>query len=201
MIDAIVLAAGFGRRMGQVKPLIPVDGRPALTLILERLREAGIARPIVVLGHEADRIAAAVDLALARVVRNSDPSRGLSSSLRLGLASVSPDAIGTLILHADMPTVTVETLRTVVRAAEQGASLAAPTYNDVRGFPVFLHRSHFAGLARSLGGDTGAKEYLRTHTDELVRINVDDPGCLLDFDRPEDLRRLTERGTSCATSV
>ncbi len=201
MIDAVVLAAGFGTRMGRIKPLASVHGRPSLAVVLDRLRAAGIVRPIVVLGHAAEEIAAAIDLTDARVVTNPDPARGLSSSLRLGIASVAPEAIGTLLLHADMPTISAGTLRAVIAAAENGAPIAAPCHRGTRGFPVFLGRGTFSELDRILKGDVGAKKYLRAHQDELVLVDVDDPGCLVDFDRPEDLRRLAERGMSCGTSA
>jgi len=201
MIDAIVLAAGFGTRMGRVKPLVPVDGRPALCVVLERLQGASIDRPIVVLGHAAEEIKAAIDLTDARIVTNPDPARGLASSLCLGLAAVDVDAIGALVLHADMPSVAVATIAAVAAAAEEGASIAAPTYRGSRGFPVFFRQSHFAELRRTLAGDIGAKDYLRLRTKELRLVEVDDPGCLVDVDRPEDLRRMADRRRSCATSA
>jgi len=208
MIDAIVLAAGLGTRMdGAVKALTPIAGEPALSIVLRRLREAGIASPIVVLGHGADAVRRAVDLSGVRIVENPAPADGLSSSLRLGLSVAGTLEPGVLVLHADMPAVSAETIRAILEAAEEGARLAAPVYRGQRGFPVFVARSLFEELEAALEGDAGARKLLERHADDLILVPVEDPGCILDVDRPEDLEALVltmeraERRSSCATSV
>ena len=53
--------------------------------VLDALRAAGIADGVVVVGHGAADIEAAVSWAGERIVTNPDPDRGLSSSLRIGM--------------------------------------------------------------------------------------------------------------------
>ncbi|MEM9205054.1 MAG: nucleotidyltransferase family protein [Pseudomonadota bacterium] len=58
---AMVLAAGYGKRMRPLsdtvpKPLIPVDGRPLIDRVLDRLVEAGVKRAIVNVHYLADQI-------------------------------------------------------------------------------------------------------------------------------------------------
>jgi molybdenum cofactor cytidylyltransferase len=188
MIEAIVLAAGLARRMGEVKPVTLIEGEPALSRILRTVGAVGIARPIVVLGApSAGRVGEALDLTGCTVVLNDRPEAGMSRSLRRGLETVSGSAIGALVFHADMPFVEPETIRAVVRAAEHGARIAAPIHRGHRGFPVFFRRSCFPELQRSLSGDAGGRTYIETHREDLVAIPVDDPGCVYDIDRPADL--------------
>jgi len=196
VIEAIVLAAGLGTRMGQAKPLLLVDGEPALARVLRRIRDAGLAHPVVVLGApSAQRIDEAVDLTDATIVLNESPEAGMSGSLRLGLAAVSGEAAGALVFHADMPFVATETVQAVVRAADCGADIAAPRFRGHRGFPVFFRQARFPELRESLVGDTGGRAYLETHRDELVCVDVDDPGCVHDIDRPGDLKAWKEERT------
>ncbi|MBE0635267.1 NTP transferase domain-containing protein, partial [Candidatus Bipolaricaulota bacterium] len=68
MIQPIVLAAGFGTRMGGNKALLPIGDVPALTVVLSMIEAAGLSSPIIVLGHNAEAVKAAVDLEQARVV-------------------------------------------------------------------------------------------------------------------------------------
>ena len=58
---AMVLAAGFGTRMGELtantpKPLLPVRGRPLIDHVLERCVEGGAARAVVNLHYLGDQI-------------------------------------------------------------------------------------------------------------------------------------------------
>ena len=201
MIDAIVLAAGLATRMGEIKPLTPIEGEPALSRILHMVGAAGIVRPIVVLGsRSAQQIEQAIDLTECVVVINDVPEAGMSRSLRLGLEAVSPEATGILVLHADMPFVRTETVRTVMRAADRGAQIAAPFHLEQRGFPVFFHRSRLSGLLRSLSGDVGGRAYIEAHRKELMPVDVADPGCVYDIDRPEDLAAW-KGDCACATTA
>lgn len=188
MIEVIVLAAGLGTRMGEIKPLTLVEGEPALVVILRRIRAAGISRPIVVLEpRSAQRIEEAVDLTECVVVLNDKPEAGMSRSLRLGLDVVPLEATGVLIFHADMPFVRPETIYAVLHAAKEGAKIAAPIHRTHRGFPVFFHRACFPELRESLSGDAGGRAYVEAHPNDLVPIAVDDPGSVYDVDRPADL--------------
>ncbi|WP_250461445.1 N-acetylmuramate alpha-1-phosphate uridylyltransferase MurU [Microbulbifer litoralis] len=58
---AMVLAAGFGRRMRPLtdttpKPLLPVAGRPLIEYAIERLAKVGVRRAVINLGHLGHRI-------------------------------------------------------------------------------------------------------------------------------------------------
>jgi GTP:adenosylcobinamide-phosphate guanylyltransferase len=60
-VDAVVMAAGEGRRLRPLterwpKPVLPIDGRPVLATALRELQAAGFARVWVVTGHLADRV-------------------------------------------------------------------------------------------------------------------------------------------------
>ena len=192
MIEAIVLAAGKGERLGRIKPLVSIDGEPALGRVIRAIRKAGVEMIIVVLGHAAETVQAQVDFTGCRVIVNPRYETGMAGSLIRGIESVSPAAEGVLVFHADMPTVKAETIRAVIQRAEQGARIAAPSYEAQRGFPVFLHRSCFQELIPTLTGDVGARRYIRAHAAELVLVEVDDPGAIRDIDRPEDLREEEE---------
>lgn len=201
MIAAIVLAAGRGTRLGSVKPLLLVGGKPALACVLDAARAGGISGLILVLRVGlADEVRGAVDLRGCVEVLNDEPDAGMARSLDLGLAAVPAGADGALILHADMPFLRPETVRAVAAAAAGGARIAAPVYRGRRGFPVFFRRSCFAGLRRSARGDVGGRGYLDAHRDWVETVDVDDPGCVYDIDRESDLAAW-EGARECATNA
>ncbi|MFM5925068.1 MAG: NTP transferase domain-containing protein [Novosphingobium sp.] len=62
-MDALIIAAGFGSRLRDVsdsKPMTPVAGVPLLELGVRQARAAGASRVVVVTGHEAERLEAAL---------------------------------------------------------------------------------------------------------------------------------------------
>jgi len=61
MMEAIVLAGGFGTRLRQVvtdlpKPMAPVAGRPFLEILLTFLARKGFKRVVLSLGYMADKV-------------------------------------------------------------------------------------------------------------------------------------------------
>jgi nicotine blue oxidoreductase len=189
MIEAIVLAAGQGERLGRIKPLVPIDGVPALARVVQTVKAAGIERIIVVLGHAASEIQATVPLNGCRVVVNPHFEDGMASSLKTGIAALAKKADGFLILHADMPYLLPQTVRVVLAQAREGMKIVAPAFRGRRGFPVYLHATCLPKLVPILTGETGARQYIEEHRDDLVLVPVDDEGAVHDIDRVEDLRR------------
>ena len=64
-LEAIVLAAGEGRRMRPLterwpKGVLPIDGRPVIATLLHELAAGGVERASVVSGHLADQVEALV---------------------------------------------------------------------------------------------------------------------------------------------
>jgi glucose-1-phosphate thymidylyltransferase len=59
--EAMVMAAGEGSRLRPLtdrwpKPVLPIDGRPAIATLLRELAAAGVARATVVTGHLAEQV-------------------------------------------------------------------------------------------------------------------------------------------------
>jgi NDP-sugar pyrophosphorylase family protein len=60
-VEVIVMAAGEGRRMRPIsnrwpKPLLPIQGRPALGSLLRELAAGGFERVFLVVGHLAEQV-------------------------------------------------------------------------------------------------------------------------------------------------
>ena len=76
-VVGLVLAAGAARRMGRPKQLLPLGGRALLQHVVDAAAASALGDVVIVLGHEADAIEAALRLpARARVVRNPDHAEG-----------------------------------------------------------------------------------------------------------------------------
>lgn len=187
-VAAIVLAAGAGRRFGGGKLLAHFHGRPILQHVLDALSAAGIDDPVVVVGAHEPALDEAVDWRAARRVRNPDPGRGLSSSLRLGWAEAQarlPRPVATLIVLGDQPRLDPVVIRTLLdQPMDPARPVVVARHADGAQNPVRLESGADA-LVAAATGDRGLGPLLDTHP-ELVRTVVVD-AANPDIDTPADL--------------
>lgn len=93
-----------------------------------------------------------------------------------------PEPIEAVLVHlVDLPGMTVAALRRVAAAATPEV-LAVASYGGVRGHPVLLGRTHWAGVAETATGDQGARGYLAAH--EVTEIECADVADPVDLDYP-----------------
>ncbi len=192
MVSGVVLAAGGSRRLGRPKQLLPLAGQPVLAHVVRAAHDSDLAEVVLVLGHEADAIAAAVGDLGQRTVVNPDWTSGQSTSLRAGLAAVDPTADAVLFLLGDQPGVgreTIDALLAVARADPEARPIAAAEYGGRLGNPVLFRRALFPDLA-ALTGDEGARRLLRADPDRVLRVPVADGPPPPDIDTEEDYRAL-----------
>jgi molybdenum cofactor cytidylyltransferase len=187
-VVGLVLAAGAASRFGSDKLAASLEGRTLLDHVLDVLRAVPLSEIVVVTRRE--RPIAADDL---RVVVNSAPEDGISSSLRLGLAVVTeapgppPEAV--LIALGDQPRIDPDVIRQLVAAARTSARpVVVPAYDrDGSLNPVLLLQAAFTLVAEA-SGDRGLGPVLAVHP-ELVHV-VPVRGANPDVDTPADLARL-----------
>jgi molybdenum cofactor cytidylyltransferase len=203
VIPAIVLAAGRSSRMGRAKAALPLgDGETFLTRIVRTLRDAGVDDVIVVVGHEADAIAAsfAPSGLAARFVVNAGYDRGQLSSLVAGLSVIDrPGVAAVLVTLVDVPLVSPSTVRAVVeRYRASRAPIVRPTSGARHGHPLLIDRSLFDAL-RAADPGTGAKPVVRAHASTAGDLVVDDEGAFVDIDTEDDYRNwITSRSTGAS---
>jgi len=196
MIAGLILAAGESRRMGRDKALLTYAGRSFLAAIIDNLDAAGVEKITVVLGHHAEFIREAINLAAVRVVVNPEYQRGQTSSLQLGLATAAADSPQAILLClVDHPAVSQET---IVRLREHFEStrppVLIPTFQGQRGHPVVISQALFPELLALPPGEP-ANTVIRRYRDVTQFVEVADPGILLDVDDWPTYQRLEQRDT------
>jgi len=182
-VAAVVLAAGESRRFGSPKQLALLDGRPLLEHVLERARLAGLTPVVAVVPVWLTRPAAFSDADALRWVRNPQPERGMSHSLRLGFSALPDDIGAAVILLGDQPSVPVEHLQALL-AARGPHPFVATLSRAVLQPPVVVERSHFADIQEATG-DIGLRELLRTKRTLVGSVPAAHP--IADIDTPDDL--------------
>jgi molybdenum cofactor cytidylyltransferase len=185
--------------MGRPKALLAdPDDVPFVVGIARTLLAAGVEDVVVVAGEQQEAIRSALRADMrtleVRVVRNPDPARGQLSSLHVGMDEVVDGGThGLMVTLVDIPLVRVATVAAVKAAwVERRAAITRPAMGGRHGHPVIFDARLFDAL-RAAPLDAGAKHVVRAHAAEIEDVPVDDPGCLIDIDTPEDYRNLKSR--------
>jgi molybdenum cofactor cytidylyltransferase len=203
-VGAVVLAAGSSARMGGANKLIePVDGVPVVVHVVGAAVAAGAAPVVVVTGHDADAVRAALAGTAAELIHNPRWRDGMSTSLAAGISALEGRVRGALICLGDMPRVRASDLRALIHALDeagpdQAAAAYVPLFGGQWGNPVLWTAPWFPEL-RALRGDRGARGLLQRLGPQMVLVPASE-GVLLDADTPDALERL-RAGPATKTST
>lgn len=193
-IAGLVLAAGRSTRMGHFKLLADVGGKPMLRRVVEAVTGSRVACTVVVTGHEADAVRAAVAGLGVAVVHNPRFAEGLATSLAAGLAALPPECDGVVVALGDMPQITSGTLNALLKAFEPG-HVVVPVRDGEIGNPILWPRDAFGRMA-ALSGDAGARRLLPAFEGRVTRVEVQEGDIFTDVDTPEALAALRARFAS-----
>ena len=190
-ISIVLLAAGSASRMGTSaghKLLAEFDGEPLIRRLAARAKASAARDVIVVLGHRAADIRAALAGIDVRTIDNSDHATGMASSLKVGISALSPGCAGAMILLGDMPGVTTADLDRLIStfSSAGGTSIVRACDGEMRGNPVILPHGLVPDLMK-LEGDAGARGLIETSGYPIIDVDIG-AAARLDVDTPDAVR-------------
>jgi molybdenum cofactor cytidylyltransferase len=184
---AIVPAAGASSRFGSMKLLADVEGRPLLECTLQSLLDGRVEHLVLVVaaGHALGTLSLVRDPRVTVVV-NPEPSRGMFSSIQVGI-DMARHADPLIILPADMPFVPSNVIAALIAEARRTGAVVVPAYAGRRGHPVVVP-GRFRRTILDAPPTNSLKEILAVLSGgPLHEVSVEAPGVLRDVDVPEDL--------------
>ncbi|MEE8532192.1 MAG: molybdopterin-binding/glycosyltransferase family 2 protein [Alphaproteobacteria bacterium] len=188
-IAALVLAAGRSRRMGKANKLLSeIGGEPMVARVVRAAVDSRAEPVVVVTGHEAAKVRAALSGHDVAFADNPDYAQGLSTSLAAGLAALAADIDGAVVCLGDMPRIDAGLIDRLIEAfaPEDGRTICVPTHGGKRGNPVLWARRYFAEI-EAIAGDVGARHLIGEHADAVCEVAVEDDAALIDIDTPAEL--------------
>jgi molybdenum cofactor cytidylyltransferase len=195
VVGAVLLAAGAGSRMGnRPKSLLELGGVPLIRRQLIALSGAGVDEVVVVLGHHAEAIEAAVRDFPVTLARNPAPDDGQASSVRIGLAALAGKLDAAIVALADQPMINAQDITALIGAFKKrgDAAMVVPRVAGEPGNPVIFE----AGLREQwLAGevDGACRRWRQAHPEKLHWLDSDNQRYRVDIDTPEDIERFLER--------
>jgi len=180
----IILAAGSSSRFNaENKICAPLKGVPLGLHVGRAMIDIKLAGHIVVTGAESDRL----PWTGYRRILNARPDLGLSESIRLGVAAaVEARADAVILALADMPFVTTDILRDLIRHYEGPSTMMAVSDGKRRTPPALFGSAWFDRLLH-LSGDQGARDLVKEAA--ILTVRSED---LFDIDRTSDLETASQ---------
>lgn len=187
-IAAVVLAAGMSSRMGSNKLMAELNGKPLVRHAVEAALGSAACPVIVVTGNEDASTKAALSDLDVSFINNPNFAKGLSTSLKAGIAAVPTDCDGAIVLLGDMPGVSAALIDRLIASFDPGEdrAICVATRNGKHGNPVLWARRFFEEIA-SIEGDVGAKSLVGTYGELVREVEAADDAPLIDIDTPEAL--------------
>lgn len=192
-VFGIVPAAGFSRRMGRPKQLIPIDGRTMLERTLAPLIASRLAGVALVTRPGVVESLPPLDAKVAVVVRD-DPEGEMIDSIRAGLAELAERRLpaprdGVLVCPGDQPGISPADIdRCIAAFAAEPQAIVVARHRGRPGHPIIFPLA-LAPIVRSAVCDEGLRALPRLHADRVRHVECKSAGVVLDVDRAEDLRQ------------
>jgi len=156
---------------------------------------------VVVVGHEAEAVAAALAHKPVQIVANPAYRTGeMLASHQAGLrrlidAATPPQALplGALLALGDQPHIPAGAIRSVVeQALATPQRIVIPSYNMRRGHPIYLPAALW-DEALALGADETLRTLLNRHAGDIRYVDSQTSAVLHDIDTPDDYAALKPR--------
>lgn len=197
IINGLILAAGMSSRMRQFKPLMRIEEKTIIETTVDHMLEAGVDQITVVLGYRGSEIKEVLELDEKRCRRlkfaynpNYETTQMLDS-IKIGL-----DKMGIcdrfFIAPGDMPAITTKTYQTLIEVAADKSDFKVifPTLEGYRKHPPLISWDCRDNILQFQGN--GLRELWKEYEAEIVEIPLEDNGCTIDIDTPEDYQKLCQ---------
>ncbi|MFC4252961.1 nucleotidyltransferase family protein [Sinimarinibacterium flocculans] len=196
--SAVLLAAGESRRMGAAnKLLLRLDGELLAARTMRTLARCDPDDLVVVLGHEAGAVRAALAPAAAecgaRFVENLHYRDGQMTSVNCGVRALHRAVDGIVVCPADLPLLESGDVTMLLAAfARLGrASILVPTFESRRGNPIVMAYPHREAIVA--GHNLGCRHLIERHPEAVATLAMRDAHCVTDLDTPDDYAALAAR--------
>ncbi|HTG14604.1 MAG TPA: nucleotidyltransferase family protein [Blastocatellia bacterium] len=190
MVSAILLAAGESRRMGSFKQLLTLEGKTFVECCVDNLLASRACEVVVVTGHREVEVRAAIGARPVSFAHNLDYHSGMSSSIKRGVTAIRDDSRAILIALVDQPQIGADVFNLVIETylAEQPL-MVLPVYEGRTGHPIVLDLK-LRDEILEMDTEQGLRQVVSSHRNQTRLVEVPSGTVLLDFDTPEDYRRL-----------
>ncbi len=185
-IEAFVLAGGKSSRMGTDKGLVDLKGEPMVSYVLRALKETKLPAKIIANNSEYEKFGIQV---CTDVVEEKGPMGGLLTALNNTEAEV------VLLISCDMPFVTAEAIKQLLKAVDDDHITAALVKDKIN--PLFAaYPVHLKTIVEDAitSGALKMTDFILKNPHTLVpSIAQEMPGCFRNINNEQELKEAEEK--------
>lgn len=187
---ALILAAGSSRRMGTQKLLLPLGKSTIIETVIENVLNSSIENVIVVLGANQEEIRNTLAHLPVQFCHNEEHEKGMLSSVICGIRALPEDALTALIFLGDQPGIPPAVTNSVIDTYnEELVGIVIPVHNHRRGHPLLVDMKYRKEI-ELLDLEEGLRALRHHFPQDVLEVEVDEPGILVDIDTREDYRKV-----------
>lgn len=189
-ILAIILAAGFSKRMGENKLLLEYEGKTFIQTIIEKLLEINFNKIILVVSNlEIYKKYKNYNEKLF-VIFNDKAEKGISESIKKAVvyAKNNLEVDKYMFFVADQPLLKKETILKIIEESSSN-KIIVPKSNNTMYNPVIFPNKYTSELL-NLEGDRGGKQIILNHLDNITFVDIEDANEFQDVDVIEEYIKL-----------
>ncbi|NMB81252.1 MAG: nucleotidyltransferase family protein [Ignavibacteria bacterium] len=194
-ISGLIIAAGLSGRMNAFKPILEVNGKPLIQIVIEKLSPA-CDDIVVVTGYKSDAIERVVmNLPGVKTLYNDEYEKGMFTSLKRGIKNLS-NSDWVFYHFVDQPTIPDVFYKDFVQRINPECNWIQPSYKNAKGHPILIAKNIF-NLIMNAADESSLKEISKNPEVQKQIWECDYPEVLEDIDTQEDFNnRVLQKGKS-----
>ncbi len=180
-VECVILAAGSSIRLGRDKALIRIGNSTLVGWLSERVSNMGV--DVTVVANKTNIAEISAKLPGSNVVENTEPKKGRTGSLKVGISSIDHSKghnYRLLVVPVDRPGFSNSTLERLIGSKES----CCPMRDGRGGHPLLLSPAD-VGRVRESPEDSPLRQIV-----DPIRFEVIDETLHLNIDTPSDIEEL-----------
>jgi molybdenum cofactor cytidylyltransferase len=185
----LILAAGSSRRMGNQKLLLPFGQSTIIETVVDNVLNSSLEHVMVVLGANHKEIRDLLGTRPLHFCHNREHEKGMLSSVKCGIRSLPGDAVTALIYLGDQPGIPPSVTNSVIEAySGELFGIVIPVHMHRRGHPLLVDMKYRKEI-EGLNLEEGLRSLRHHFPEDVLEVDVDEPGILVDIDTPSDYKK------------
>jgi CTP:molybdopterin cytidylyltransferase MocA len=175
--------------MGTQKLVLPFGKSTIIETVVDNVLQSSVDHVMIVLGANQHEIRELLKNQAVEFCYNQDHNKGMLSSVKCGIRSLPPGADAALIYLGDQPKIPSFVTDAVIKAySEDLYGIVIPVYNHRRGHPLLVDMKYRREIEQ-LNLEEGLRKLRHHFPEDVLEVEVDAPGILVDIDTREDYQK------------